>query len=238
MKWKAALAVLALVTVTGCGNGANNAGNAAGNAAGFVGNTTGNVVRGTGNIIGGGANAVGNGIARTGNAVGGAFRNGVNGTGAWATGDVYSGSQTVAFNHAARRVDVRLADTTVRGNAVTGGTAAGPNNTRTGIGGTRANWASAATITVPLGWSVRVTSPKGAGWANNVYVVPYNNRTPGTAITTRDGHLLTNGHTFTAPAPGVYALVVNGTAATAAANQVVDFIQVTRHATTPSITNH
>jgi hypothetical protein len=242
MNWKTGAVLLTLLALTGCGNAANNAANATGNAAGFVGNTTGNVVRGAGNIIGQGANAIGNAAGQAGSAVGGAARGGMNRAG---NGDVHGGSQTVQFNHATKTVDIRLSGAAA-GNR--GGMAWAAGNARS-----NGNWAGASTITVPVGWGIRVTSPRTAAWARDVYVVRYTGSAAGVGgfglgaasgmanglgtgtrqgIGTAGGSHLANGQTFTASAPGVYAIVVSGNGLT---NRVVDFVNVTRQATPPSV---
>lgn len=72
----AGTAFLALLTMTGCGQGnnaANDAGNTAGNATDTVGNAAGNTVNATGNVMGNTANAIGNTLG--GNTTGGATNN-------------------------------------------------------------------------------------------------------------------------------------------------------------------
>ncbi|CAM3739465.1 hypothetical protein [Alicyclobacillus pomorum] len=236
MNWKTGAVLLTLLAVTGCGNAANNAANATGNAAGFVGNATGNVVRGAGNIIGQGTNAIGNAAGQAGNAVGGAARGGMNRVG---DGNVYRGSQSVQFNNATKTVDVRLSGATAGNRA---GTAWAGGTARAVTG----NWTGASTITVPVGWGVRVTSPRGAAWAGDVYVVRHTGGAgvgtwaPGAAgmanglgnVRAAGGSHLANGQKFTPSAPGVYAIVVSGNGM---ATRVVDFVNVTRHAAPPSI---
>jgi hypothetical protein len=243
MNWKTGAVLLTLLAATGCGNAANNAANATGNAAGFVGNATGNVVRGAGNIIGQGANAIGNAAGQAGNAVGGTPRGGINRAG---NGNVYRGSHSVQFNQATKTVDVRLS-----------GAAAGNRGGMAWAGGTarsvNGNWAGASTITVPVGWGVRVTSPREAAWAGDVYVVRYTGTAagvggfaPGAAtgmanglgagtrqgIGAAGGSHLANGQKFTPSAPGVYAIVVSGNGLV---NRVVHFVNITRHEAPPSI---
>jgi hypothetical protein len=235
-KWKAGIALLLALAVTGCGNAANNAGNAAGNAAGWAGNTVGNVVRGTGNVIGQAGNAVGNAAGQAGNAAGNAIRSGTNRATDWSGGpNSRGGTQSVQFHPTTRTVDIRLSGAPMRANA-RGGVVAGDVRGA----GVPANWSTASTITVPVGWKVRVTGPAGATWANNVYVVPYRGagwtRTGGTLAPGAPNTTLANGRTFTAAQPGHYAILVSGNGYT---NHVVDFVNVTNQTTSPSIvTNH
>jgi hypothetical protein len=256
-KWKAGIALVLALAVTGCGNAANNAGNAAGNAAGWAGNTVGNAIRGTGNAIGQAGNALGNAAGQAGNAAGNAARWGTNRVTDWTN---RGGTQSVQFHPTTRTVDIRLSGTSARANA-RGGVAAGDMRGANVAG----NWSAASTITVPVGWKVRVTAPSGAAWASNVYIVPYHgaasNRagafatgTPNTGTwtgpnwngtraggTVRQGAAvpggvsLAHGQTFTAAQPGHYAIVVSGNGYM---NRLVDLVNVTNQSTAPSITTN
>lgn len=250
MKWKAGMALLMVLSLAGCGTAANNAGN----AAGMAGNAVGNTVRGTGQAMRNTGNALGNAAGQAGNAVGNATRWGANRVGDMANGPDYNaGTQSVMFHPTTRTVDIRLGGTnvpantrggTVAGGAVAGGTVAGGTVAGNVRGANVAgNGNTASTITVPLGWKIKVTSPDGAGWANNVRIASYRgtdinragtNFRPGAALA--GGQLLPNGHTYTANSQGLYAIVVSGNGYT---NRLVDFVNVTGRATAPGIaTSH
>jgi len=227
--WMTGIVLSLLASTTGCGNVGNNAGNTAnavGNAAGFAASGVGNVARTVGN-------AIGNATGLTDNRAGTWSGNGRN------TADVM-GNQAVQVDSATRLIHIRLSDGT--------GNDRGLNNPRT-RGGFRNN---ALSITVPTGWTVRVSAQNNNRWNRTLAIVPYNGgvRTdttgqPGTPDpfgTNRPGMLTTPnrgvttgtnlGISFKVSSPGRYSIVAT---ARGQQDEMVDVITVSNTTNLPSI---
>ncbi|WP_029420032.1 hypothetical protein [Alicyclobacillus macrosporangiidus] len=229
--WTATAGALLALATGGCGQAANhtaNAVNATGNAAGMAARGTANVIRGAGNAV--------TDAARLGPA---GDRN------AWTRNPftaaaVPLASQSVEVDPGTHTVNIRLAgaartDGVVPGTragaavpgAVTPGAAVAPGTAAPPV---RAAWAP--TVTVPTGWTVRVTAPTSGAWNHGLAVVPYRDGTApvGAAAARTPG--VSRALNFRANTAGLYALVVT---TPGQADRVIDILNVSNGNRTPAV---
>lgn len=151
--WITGLALTALVPLAGCGNAANQAGN----AAGFAGSQIANGVRQGWNTVG---NATGIRPDQNGNNP--TLRQGT-GTAAMA------GSHSVQVDNATRTIHIAMANLPANQH---GGNLLNGNGNRAGLaGGTTASSWNSMHITVPTGWTIRLTGNRTGG--DSIAMVPY-----------------------------------------------------------------
>ncbi|SFU82837.1 hypothetical protein SAMN05421543_109104 [Alicyclobacillus macrosporangiidus] len=229
--WTATAGALLALATGGCGQAANhtaNAVNATGNAAGLAARGTANVIRGAGNAV---TDATRLGPAGDRNA--------------WTrhpftAAGVPVASQSVEVDPGTRTVNIRLAGTT-RTDGVAPGTRAGaavPGAVTPGAAvapGTAAapgRPALAPTVTVPTGWTVRVTAPAASAWNHGLAVVPYRDGTApvGAAAARTPG--VSRALNFRANHAGLYALVVT---TPGQADRVIDILNVSNGNRTPAV---